>query len=92
MPKKKEYDEQLEIPGPWEWVIVIFFTLAIITYGLVAWFFVLEGDRHWDFGGLPDTPARSIYSTERPPTGGRNIRQIPKLPETGAEAPRKSEP
>ena len=29
--------------------------------------FVLEGPRKWDFGQLPDTPAESIYSTEKPP-------------------------
>lgn len=82
MPEKKKYDEQRELPSPWEWVIITLFSLAIIGYGLLAYRFVLEGPRQWDFGDLSDTPAESIYSTEEPPPADGHLRrQIPKLPE-----------
>lgn len=83
MTAKKKYDEQRELPSPWEWVIVILLSLAIVAYGLIAYRFVLEGPRQWDFGQLPDAPAESIYSTEEPPApDGRLPLQIHKLPES----------
>jgi hypothetical protein len=89
MAEKKKYDEERELPSPWEWVIVTLLSLAIIGYGLLAYRFVLEGPRHWDFGQLPDAPGESIYSTEEPPTALRPGRQIPPLPEAQPPNPPK---
>ncbi|GAB7028211.1 hypothetical protein [Geotalea toluenoxydans] len=90
MAEKKKYDEQRELPSPWEWVIITLLSLVIIAYGLLAYRFVLDGPRQWDFGQLPDTPAESIYSTEEPPPrDGKLPRQLPKLPEAQPENPPK---
>ncbi|WP_243369931.1 hypothetical protein [Geotalea sp. SG265] len=90
MAERKKYDEQRQLPSPWEWVIITMLSLALIAYSLIAYRFVLEGQRYWDFGQLPDTPAESIYSTEEPPApDGRLQRQIHKLPEAQPENPPK---
>lgn len=90
MVMKKQYDEQRELPSPWEWIIVTALCIFLIVLGLVVYRFVLEGPRHWDFGQLPDAPAESIYSTEQPPKpGGALRRQIPRLPEAQPENPQK---
>jgi hypothetical protein len=86
MAERKKYDEQRELPSPWEWVIIILLSLILIVYALVVYRFILEGPRHWDFGQLPDTPAESLYSTEEPPSPDRRPpRQIHKLPEAQPE-------
>lgn len=90
MADNRKYDEQRELPSPWEWIIITLLSVALIVFGLVVYRFVLEGPRHWDFGQLPDTPAESIYSTEEPPAStGKLPRQINKLPEAQPENPPK---
>ncbi|MBJ6726092.1 hypothetical protein [Geomesophilobacter sediminis] len=80
MDEKKWYDEHRELPSPWEWIIVVLFSAAIVGYGLIVFYAVGDGPRHWDVGQLPDTPAESIYSTDEP--RGKVQRQLPRLPES----------
>ena len=79
MEEKPGYDENRQLPSPWEWVIIVAFTASIMGYGWLVYLLVQDGPRRWDFGQLPDTPAESIYSTGRP--GAPERRQIEALPE-----------
>ena len=90
MADKRKYEEDRELPSPWEWVIIIVFSASIVGFGLLVYYTVEDGPRYWDFGQLPDTPAESIYSTEQPkPADGKLQRQLPKLPETQPQNPPK---
>lgn len=81
MEETKKYEEESELPHPWEWVIIVLFSASIAAFGLLVYRVVPEGERVWDFGQLPDTPAESIFSTEsyHPPTPVPL--QIERLPE-----------
>jgi hypothetical protein len=78
MPQRK-YDEERELHSPWEWVIITLFSASIMGFGLLVYHLVDDGPRYWDLGQLADTPAESIYSTDKPqPNVG--IPQTPPLP------------
>ncbi|WP_224984102.1 hypothetical protein [Geomonas agri] len=79
MEQKPDYDEQQELRSPWEWVILIAFSGAIMGFGWLVYLLVQDAPRRWDFGQLPDAPAESIYSSEEP--RGKAQRQIRPLPE-----------
>jgi hypothetical protein len=78
---KHLYDEHQEIPSPWEWVILVLFSAAIMGFGWLVYLLVDDAPRRWDFGQLPDTPAESIYSTEKPGLSRKPKRQVIQLPE-----------
>ncbi|MBT1071510.1 hypothetical protein [Pelotalea chapellei] len=80
MERQRKYDEERELPSPWEWVIITLFSASIVLFGLLVYHLIQEGPRYWDFGQLPDTPAESIYSTKAPPTRTVVPRQMPVLP------------
>ena len=90
MEQRKKYDEERELPSPWEWVIVTLFSASIIAFGLLVYYIIPEGPRHWDSASLP-TP-RQNRST---PPNSRNLRkvpskrQLPRLPEAQPENPAK---
>lgn len=79
MEERPEYDEQLELRSPWEWIILVALTASIMGFGWLAYLLIQDAPRRWDFGQLPDAPAESIYSSEQPANKGR--RQIQALPE-----------
>jgi hypothetical protein len=81
MKEKKWYDEDQELPSPWEWVIVIVFSASIMAFGWLVYLIIPERPRQWDFGQLPDTPAESVYSTDQPDLARKSPRQIHALPE-----------
>ena len=85
----RKYDEDRELPSPWEWVIITLFSASLIAFGLLVYRIVPDGPRHWDVGQLPDTPAEYIYSTEQPWTSGGPQRQSPRLPEAQTHIPSK---
>ncbi|SNB46682.1 hypothetical protein [Geobacter sp. DSM 9736] len=85
----RKYDEDREIPSPWEWVIITLFSIAIAAFGWFVYRIVPEGPRYWDVGQLPDTPAESIYSTEQPWESRAPQRQLQRLPEAKKGLPPK---
>jgi hypothetical protein len=82
MEQRKRYDEDQELPSPWEWVIIVLFSAAIMGFGWMVYLLIPDAPRQWDFGQLPDTPAEYIYSTHEPDPAKRVPRQIPQLPES----------
>ncbi|QWV93450.1 hypothetical protein KP004_20190 [Geomonas oryzisoli] len=86
MERTPEYDEHQELRSPWEWVILIAFSAAIMGFGWLVYLLVEDAPRRWDFGQLPDAPAESIYSSEQP--HGKVPRQIRALPEAVPLPPR----
>ena len=89
MKEKRLFDEDKELPHPWEWVIIILFSASIVGFGLLVYRFVPEGSRYWDLGQLPDTPGESIYSTEVPRTSRKVPPQIQAWPESQPKNPPK---
>ncbi len=87
MENKKWYDEEQELPSPWEWVIIIVFSASIMGYGWLVYTLVPDAPRQWDFGQLPDTPAEYIYSTDEPDPSKQPPRQITRLPEAQPQRP-----
>ena len=81
MEEKHLYEEKQELPSPWEWVILVVFSAAIMGFGWLVYLLVPDGARYWDFGQLPDTPAESIYSTDQPDLKKPPKQQIWPLPE-----------
>lgn len=75
------YDEERELPSPWEWVIVSIFSLSIVAFGATVYRLVDDGPRHWDVGQMADTPAESVLSTETPPMRVVVPLQVHPLPE-----------
>lgn len=94
---KHLYDEHQEVPSPWEWVILVLFCGFIMGFGWIVYLVVDDAPRRWDFGQLPDTPAESIYSTEKPNLTKKPRGQVIRLPEAiphskvPAEKPRESQ-
>ena len=89
MEEKRLYEEEQELPSPWEWVIVVAFSAAIMGFGWLVYLLVPDAPRQWDFGQLPDTPAEYIYSTDEPDLSRKANRQITRLPEA---QPQKAKP
>ncbi len=81
MEEKDRYEEFKVVSNFWGWVILIVFATAILGSGMIFHMSIREVPREWDFGILPDTPAKSIYSTKEPQKGGIAPRQIEQLPE-----------
>lgn len=81
MEELPKYDEKQELPSPWEWVILVVFSASIVGFGWLVYLLVPDGPRHWDFGQLPDAPAESIYSTNRPAAAPKPRQQVWPLPE-----------
>ncbi len=62
---KYEGDFKL-LPRFWGWVLILAATAYVLAWGLLAWHFIPNVRREWDFGAMPDTPGESIFSTELP--------------------------
>jgi hypothetical protein len=53
------------------WLFVCGLALFFLLYGLLMFFIIGDkGPPEWDFGALKDIPGDSIYSTNKPVTGG----------------------
>lgn len=89
MGKTRKYDEERELPSPWEWVIITLFSASIVLFGLMVYHLVDDGPRYWDLGQLPDTPAESVFSTETPDRRAVVPPQLPKWPASQAPNPPK---
>ncbi len=79
--ENKWYEESREVGSFTSWLILIGFCLFLFAWGFLIFFAIKDTPRKWDFGVLPDTPAESIYSTEKSPTTTTPPRQLPELPE-----------
>jgi hypothetical protein len=87
MGNKKEYEEFTVISSFWSWVLLIAFSIIIMSWGMFIKMMVgKEQPRTWDFGALPDVPAQSSYSTVKPPVEVNVPLQIQRLPEAYYDA------
>lgn len=77
------YEEEKEMPQLLGWVVIVLFSAAIFGYGWVAYLFVDDGPRYWEYRILPDTPAESIYNTELPDKPAKAPLQVRPLPGAG---------
>ena len=77
------------------WLILVLLSLLLVGWGLFNYFLIGQPPRQWDTGALPDTPAKSIYTSQRPPPQPTTPPQIPRLPgatTTPATNPREAQP
>lgn len=81
MEERHRYEEKQQLPSPWEWVLLVAFSAAIMGFGWLVYLLVQDAPRRWDFGQLPDAPAESVYSTEQPRKERKPGRQVLTLPE-----------
>jgi hypothetical protein len=81
MEEKDRYEEFKVVSNFWGWVILISFAATILISGMIFHMSIKEVPREWDFGALPDTPAKSIYSTREPRETNSVQLQITPLPE-----------
>lgn len=88
----KFFEEEHELPSPWEWVIVAALSASLVGFGWLVYALVPDAPRTWDFGQLPDAPAESIFSTELPKATARPQRQLPRLPEALPDTPSAPQP
>jgi|WetSurMetagenome_2_1015567.scaffolds.fasta_scaffold401748_2 hypothetical protein len=79
--ENKGYEESKEASSFAGWLMLIGICILLFAWGFWIFFTVKDTPRKWDFGILPDTPAESIYSTEKTPTTTTPPRQLPELPE-----------
>jgi hypothetical protein len=87
MDQKKEYEEFTVISSFRSWVLLIAFSILIMSWGMFIKMMVgKEHSRTWDFGTLPDVPAESSYSTVKPPVEANVPLQIQRLPEAYYDA------
>jgi hypothetical protein len=87
MNQQKEYEEFTVISTFWSWVLLIAFSILIMSWGMFIKMMVgREQPRTWDFGTLPDVPAQSPYSSVKPPVEVNTPLQIQRLPEAYYDA------
>ncbi len=81
----REFEERIEIPPGWMWVLLILFSACIVGWGLTHNLFIMDRPADWEFGQEPDAPSESTYSTEAtpvtPPGTIEAPQQIAPLPE-----------
>jgi hypothetical protein len=78
---EREHYEEYRIVGPVAgWLILIAFTIAVISWGMWMMMTVGEAPRDWDMGALPDTPASSPYGSVEPAYGATPPRQLAPVP------------
>jgi hypothetical protein len=63
------------------WWTVALICACLAAWGLVQYVTIRDAPRQWDFGGLPDAPGQSVYSSSRPVQGAVVPPQIHPLPE-----------
>jgi hypothetical protein len=71
---QERYEEQSKIGQIRAWIYILFFSAALMSFGMAVHMIIMDAPRHWDFGTLPDAPGESIYSSARP-----NVSYIPPL-------------
>jgi hypothetical protein len=79
----KEMFEQYQEAPYWRgWLFIVFFSLAILGWGMALHLVIPDGPRQWDFGAVPSTPAESVYSSALPSASQRAnpARQMEMLP------------
>lgn len=80
-PHMENYEQYEDVPKVWSWVLVLGLSGIIIAWAMAMHHFVDgEAQREWDFGQLPDTPAKASISTHVPAYGPPSPGQIPPLP------------
>ncbi len=80
--RPKSYEEEKVISTFWGWVILVIFSLSILAWAMLLMTVVKTATPYWDFGTLPDTPGKSVYSTITPPPPTQEPSlQIAPLPE-----------
>jgi hypothetical protein len=86
MMQRKLYDEDKEVTSFLSWIIIILFSMGIIAFGMAVFLLVRDAPRRWEVGQIPDTPAESVLSTEKPHVSTPSLRQIEPLPEINDKA------
>jgi len=82
--KMEKYEEYLVLKNQfWGWVILIAFSAVLFGWGMAVHMVVLETPRKWDFGTISDTPAESVYSTNKYIPESNIPRQTEPLPGAG---------
>jgi len=77
----RHYEEYHELSAPWGWLLLVLLCLALLGWGLVNYAAVRNGQRQWDYGALPETPASSEFTTSEPSPLTTTERQIAPLPD-----------
>lgn len=76
------FEENRLLPQKWGWLIIIGLALSVLGWGYFNYFTVHDAPRQWNYGGLPDTPAESVYSTVPTPSPTTVPLQLPPLPQS----------
>ena len=77
----RHYEEYHELSAPWGWLLLVLLCLALIGWGLLNYAAVRGGERQWDYGALPETPASSVFTTSEPKSLTTTERQVEPLPD-----------
>ncbi|MFZ0389500.1 MAG: hypothetical protein WAN36_03500 [Calditrichia bacterium] len=86
----ERYEEYSVVSQTTGWIIIFAFTALILCWAVFVMVSVPDVPRQWDFGSLPDTPAKSVYSSAVPADSQQVPQQFPVLPEAEPlEAPEK---
>jgi hypothetical protein len=63
----KEYEEYKTLGPIGGWVVLILFSAALISFGMIAHMFIMEsGQRKWEVGSFPIAPGQTRYSVLEP--------------------------
>jgi hypothetical protein len=76
----REYEEYHELRAPWDWALMLLLCLSLIGWAFFNYLLVRNAPRQWDYGAVPEAPASSIYTTNRPPAEPSPQNQIEPLP------------
>lgn len=63
-----EYEEFKTLSPFWGWVVLIIFSISLMSFGMITHLFIKENQtRYWSFGAQPIAPGESRYNTQQPP-------------------------
>lgn len=75
-----DYEEHKEWSTLGSWLFVLLLSGGLIGWAMFMMSIIKDVPREWDYGTLPFTPAKSVYSTERP-SGAPEGYMLEPLPE-----------
>lgn len=63
--EEHDYEEHKEWSTLGSWLFVLLLSGGLIGWAMFMMSIIKDVPREWDYGTLPFTPAKSVYSTER---------------------------
>ena len=75
-----KYEEHRKWSTLGSWLFILLLSGGLIGWAMTMMSVIRDVPREWDYGTIPFTPGKTVYSTERPPATTEDYMMEP-LPE-----------